>query len=212
MNSRLLLVVALAPLAVVSCKKGLGSDFEGAITMHVHSRVNDSDLVVKTKGGKMRFEAGAPGGYMLFDPTANTVTMVNDGTKTYSQIDFSSPSAPQANTSPETAQIEKSGKHEKVAGVDCEDWTVHDGGKRSEVCVAQGIAFFDMASLKSGHGSGGLDKELRDKKLFPLRDVEYDASGQELSRMEVTKVERRSLDGAEFSVPKGYSRLSLPKP
>jgi hypothetical protein len=208
MQVRPALAVALASLAVVSCKKGFGSGFEGAITMHIHSSLQDSDLVVKTKNGKMRFEAG--GSYMLFDPAANTVTMVNDQTKTYSQIDFARPGAPKANTSPDTAQISKSGKHETIAGIDCEDWTVHDQGKRSEVCVAQGIAFFDMGSLKSGHAAGGLAKELRDKKLFPLRDVEYDASGKELTRMEVTKVEKKSLDDDELSVPKGYAKATLP--
>jgi len=208
MQARSALVFGFSALAVVSCKKGFGSGFEGAITMHIRSATGESDMVVKTKGDKMRFETA--GSYMLFDPATNTVTMVNDATKTFSVVDFSGPHAPRANTSPETAQIEKSGKHETIAGIDCEDWTVHDAGKRSEVCVAQGIAFFDVGSLKGGGSGGGLAKELRDKKLFPLRDVEYDASGKELSRMEVTKVEKKSLDDAELSVPQGYAKISLP--
>jgi hypothetical protein len=210
MQARTALVVTLAALAAVSCKKGFGSGFEGSITMHVHSEAGDSDMVIETKSDKMRFHAGEGTSYMLYDPGSSKVTMVNDATKTYSEIDFARPGGPKANTSPDTARIDKSGKHETVAGVDCERWTVHDGGKRSEVCIAQGIAFFDMGSLKSGHGAGGLAKELRDKKLFPLRDVEYDASGKELSRMEVTKVEKKTISDAELSVPKGYAKIALP--
>lgn len=199
--------LAVFVLFAPGCKKGFGSGFEGAITMHVHSQAGDSDLVVETKNDKMRFATG--GSWMLYDPKASTVTMVNDGTKTYTPIDFKSPSAPQANTSADTSQIEKSGQHETIAGIDCEKWTVHDQGKRSEVCIAQGIAFFDVASLKGG-ASGGLAKELREKKLFPLRDVEYDAAGKEVSRMEVTKVDKKSIPDADLEVPAGYTKAALP--
>jgi len=200
----LALFVVLTP----ACKKGFGSDFQGSITMHVRTQVGENDLVIETKDEKMRFEAG--GSWMVYEPKTSTVTMVNPATKTYTPIDFKSPSAPQANTSADTSRIEKSGHHETIAGVDCEKWTVHDNGKRSEVCIAQGIAFFDMGSLKSGQPSGGLAKELREKKLFPLRDVEYDASGKELSRMEVTKVEKKSLPDSDFAIPTGYTKATLP--
>jgi hypothetical protein len=156
----------------------------------------------------MRFDIG--GKYMLFDPKTNAVTMVDDGTKTYTVIDAKGPSAPQANTSPDTAAIDKTGKHETIAGIDCENWIAKDPrGKRSEVCIAQGIAFFDVSSMKGGK-SDGLAKELREKKLFPLRDVEYDASGAEISRMEVTKVEKHSIDDAKLDVPKDYGKITLP--
>ncbi|HEY1959431.1 MAG TPA: DUF4412 domain-containing protein [Polyangiaceae bacterium] len=200
-------LVALALLAPAGCKKGFGSDFEGSITMHVRSQAGESDLVVKTKNEKMRFENR--GSWMLYDPKASTVTMVDDASKTFTPIDFKSASAPKANTSPDTAKIEKSGQHETIAGVDCEKWTVHDGGKRSEVCIAQGIAFFDIGSLKSGQSSA-LAKELREQKLFPLRDAEYDADGKELSRMEVTKVEKKSIPDADLEVPKDYKQLAVP--
>ena len=112
-------------------------------------------------------------------------------------LDFNrSSGAPQANTSLDTANIDKSGKHETIAGIDCEDWTAKDpSGKRSEVCIAQGIVAFDFSALKGG-GTSTLGKELREKKLFPLRSVEYDKEkGKELSRMEVTKVEEKSRRG-----------------
>ena len=204
-----MLVAGSSLLASPACKKGFGSGFEGTITMHVHSASQDSDMIVTTKNDKMRFDVS--GKYMLFDPKTNAVTMVDDATKTYSTLDFKSPTAPQPNTSADTAAIDKSGKHETIAGIDCENWTAKDpSGKRSEVCIAQGIAFFDIGGMKSGRASGGLAQELRDKKLFPLRDVEYDAAGKEVSRMEVTKVEKHSIDDAKLEVPKDYGKLTLP--
>jgi len=208
MQARIALVLGVVALA--SCKKGFGDGFEGTITMKVHSQSKDDTMVVTTKNDKLRFDVD--GKYMLYDPKANVVTMVDDSSKTFMTIDSSkTPNAPQANTSPDTASIDKTGKHETIAGIDCENWIAKDpSGKRSEVCIAQGIAFFDVGSLKGGKSGGGLAKELREKKLFPMRDVELDETGKEISRMEVTKVEKGAVDDAKLDVPKGYSKMSLP--
>ncbi len=203
-------VLALAAFATLpSCKKGFGDGFEGTITMKVHSAAKDDSMTVSTKADKMRFDVG--GKYMLFDSKTNVVTMVDDSTKTFMVIDSKSASAPQANTSPDSAAIDKTGKHETIAGIDCENWIAKDpSGKRSEVCIAQGIAFFDVGSMKGQKSGGGLAKELREKKLFPMRDVEYDEGGKEISRMEVTNVEKKSIDDAKLDVPKDYNKISLP--
>jgi hypothetical protein len=211
MQARSAAILALFALLVPSCKKGFGSEFEGQITMHTTSAAAPSqDMVVKAKGDKLRFDSKGSDGsatYAIYDPATNKVTMVLEAQKMYTDLDFGKPGAPQANTSPDTASIDKSGKHETIAGIDCENWTAKDpSGKRSEVCIAQGIAFFDMTSVKSGSPSA-LGKELREKKLFPLRSVEYDASGKETSRMEVTKVEKTSIDDSQFSIPKDYKKM-----
>jgi hypothetical protein len=205
MQARTALVFAFAALAPISCKKGFGSGFEGEITMHMaRAGAPEEDMVVKAKGDKMRIDTG--NAYLLYDPATNKITMVSTAQKSYMDLDFSKPGAPQANTSSDTATIDKSGKHETIAGVDCESWTAHDpGGKRSEVCIAQGIAYFDMGGSMKG-GGGSLGKELREKKLFPLRSVEYDAAGKEISRMQVTKVEKKSIDDADFAVPKDFTK------
>ncbi len=207
MQARKALVFAFVTLAPLSCKKGFGSGFEGEITMHMaRAGAPEEDMVVKTKGDKMRIDTS--GTYLLYDPATNAMTMVSPAQKSYMAMDFSKPGAPQANTSADNATIDKSGKHETIAGLDCENWTARDpSGKRSEVCIAQGLAFFDMGSMKGG--GGGLGKEMREKKLFPLRSVEYDAAGKEISRMQVTKVEKKSLEDSEFAVPKDYAKAAM---
>jgi hypothetical protein len=208
-----LLLLAL-PLLVLSCKKGFGSGFEGEISMHTtHAGGPSQDMVVETKGDKLRFDTESPGGksYGIYDPSVSPskVVMVLDAQKAYMDLDFSSPSAPQANTSADTSTIDKNGKKETIAGIDCQTWTAKDAsGKRSEVCIAEGIAFFDIGSLKSG--GSALSKELREKKLFPMRSVEYDASGKETSRTEVTKVDKKKIDDARFVVPADYKKVALP--
>ncbi|MGH7282405.1 MAG: DUF4412 domain-containing protein, partial [Polyangiaceae bacterium] len=144
----------------------------------------------------------------VFDPASNKVTVYLDSSKSYMDLDFSTPEA-QTNTNPDTSAVVKSGKHETIAGYDCEDWTVNDpSGKKSQVCIAHGLAFFDLSSLKGGGGaSSPLARQFRADKSFPLRSVELDASGKELSRMEVTKIEPSSIDDSQFQTPAGYTKI-----
>ncbi len=211
---KLALFVAVSSLAL-GCSKGNRFDgFEGAITMHTTSAAASSDMVVEVKKDRLRFDTKTPQGdamHGVFDPTSNKVTVYLDSSKSYTDLDFSTPQA-QTNTNPDTSAIVKSGRHETIAGYDCEDWTVNDpSGKKSEVCIAQGLAFFDLSSLKGGAGtSSPLARQFREDKSFPLRSVELDASGKELSRMEVTKIEPKSIDDSRFQAPAGYTRISAP--
>jgi hypothetical protein len=206
----LAVVLALVP----GCKrKGFGGTFEGDITMHT-TRAGSAaqDMTVHAKGDKLRFDMPAPDGKTssaVYDPSANKLVMIMDAQRAYMDMDFSSPSAA-PNTDPRTSAVEKTGKTETIAGLDCEIWTVKDpSGKRSEVCNAEGLAFFDLEGVRHG-GGAAWNKDLRDKKYFPLRSVEYDAGGKETSRSEVTKIEAKKLDDALFTVPKDFTRLPTP--
>lgn len=211
---KLVFVLVLSSLTFACSKSNRLGGFEGAITMHTTSAAASSDMVVEVKKDRLRFDTKTPQGdamHGVFDPTANKVTVYMDSSKSYMDLDFSTPQA-QTNTNPDTSAVVKSGKHETIAGYDCEDWTVNDpSGKKSEVCIAQGIAFFDLSSLKGGGGaSSPLSRQFRDEKSFPLRSVELDASGKELSRMEVTKIEPKSIDDSQFQTPAGYNKITVP--
>jgi Domain of unknown function (DUF4412) len=204
--------LALVLASVSGCKKGFGSNFEGEVTLQTtRGAAPPQSMVVKAKGDKLRFDTTTNGqsACALFDPQANKVTLVMDTQKAYMDMDFSGPSAA-PNTDPKTSAVDKTGKHETVAGYDCEDWIVKDpSGKRTEVCIAEGLAFFDIDSLRHG-GGASWNKELRDKKYFPLRSVEFDFAGKEISRTEATKIEKKSLDASLFEVPAGYTKVATP--
>jgi hypothetical protein len=53
---------------------------------------------------------------------------------------------------------------------------------------------------------------MRAKKTFPLRSVEYDKSGKELTRAEVTEVKKEKLDDSEFVVPADYAHVPMGQP
>lgn len=210
---------ALFLVALASCSSPhtLGS-FEGDITMHTTTpRDPPRDLFVKAKGDKLRFEMTGPGGepsHAIYDPSAaDKVVLILDSRKSYMPLDFAGKSAPKPNTDPAAASLTKLGKHKLVAGYDCDEYTAKDpSGKRSEVCIAQGIAFFDLTRMRGGSAQpeSPLAKEFREHKSFPLESIEYDAAGTELSRMEVTKITPSKVKDEDLAIPAGYTRMDVP--
>jgi hypothetical protein len=200
-------------LATVASALGLG--FEGDVTMHTTSSHGPpQDLTFHVKGQKLRVDVPEQRGeqaHAIFDQSTNKILVVMDTQKMYMELD---PSAAQAHAAAAhaPATVTETGKHETVAGTDCEDWDIVEAsGKRASVCIAKGLAFFDFGGgMRPGGGesaSAWMD-ELRAKKAFPLKAVETDATGKEISRMEVTKIEKKSLDDSLFTVPAGYRSMS----
>jgi hypothetical protein len=200
-------------LATVASALGLG--FEGDVTMHVSSsHSGPEDLTFHVKGQKMRVDVPATHGeqaHAIFDQSTNKITVIMDTQKMYMELDPSAAQA-QAGAAHEPAKITETGKHETIAGTDCEDWDITEAsGKRASVCITKGIAFFDFGGGMRPGGATSTTawiEQLRAKQAFPLKAVETDATGKELSRMEVTKIEKKSLDDSLFAIPAGYRSMS----
>lgn len=192
---------------------GGGGPFEGAITMNnTNGDKPPKTITYEVKGTKMRFEGPEEhgpmaGGYMIFDTAAKKMTAVNDAKKTAMVMDVGAmggmtptgapgmPAGPKPN-------VEKTGKTDTVAGYSCDVWKMTEAsGEKTEACVAKGISFPAM-----GRHAGWMSS-LEDG--FPLRAISYDAAGKEKSRMEVTKIEKKSIDDSQFQVPAGYTTQDM---
>ncbi len=227
---RKILFVSLVAVSVAACKTGAsgadaaaepslaqkalsflgGAAFEGEVTSDVSSKMMPkTSIVYRFKGDKLRYDlpanAGIGGGWVLVDTTTHKTYMINDTQKMVMTIDPDAKPAV-APTPADEPKITKTGKHETVAGYDCEDWTVEQKGKKSEACVTDGLSF---AFGSPRDAAGDWTQKLVAAKQFPLKMVRYDASGAEEMRMEVTKVERKSLDASQFVVPAGYHEMDL---
>lgn len=186
-----------------------GGVFEGEVTADVSSKMMaKQSIVYQFKADKLRYDlpttAGVVGGWTLVDTTTHKAYLINDAQKMVMTID---PDAkPASATPPEEPQITKTGKHETIAGYDCEDWTIMHKGKKSEACIADGLSF---AFGSPRDTASDWTQKLVASKQFPLRMVRYDAAGAEELRMEVTKIERKSLDASRFEVPAGYKEMDI---
>ena len=183
--------------------------------MHTTSeRGTTADLLFLTKGGKLRVDVpnghGGPVARSIFDPATQKITGAHGSARDGDGAARSWRHYPgRRRDRDQPTNIARTGKHETIAGYDCEDWDVTmENGKRVATCVAQGLAFFDFSGMAgpTGGGTRSWAEELRDKNGFPLRAVETDASGKEVSRMEVTKIEKKRLDDSTFAIPRRLPR------
>ena len=105
---------------------------------------------------------------------------------------------------PGDVKVDKTGKTDKVAGHDCDVWTLGEGRVTREACVIPGGAFIDPAA----HVAWPWARELAVRGVFPLRVVETDSKGHETSRMTATHLDVHPVDATLFAIPHAYKNLA----
>lgn len=201
----------------------LSSPFEGEITMTVQSRAQKPHpMVFGIKSPKVRIDAngvdnpsfGASNGEIsvIADPPAKKAYVLIAKAKTAMQIDFEKMKAQRAAAGKpgtgavvnEVPKIEKLGTKEVIAGYECENWKVSGSKSRADMCVAEGIKWVDLSDLGMASPEVALAAAAADANRFPLRVVAYDDKGLESTRMEATKIDKKTLDPNRLVVPPDY--------
>ncbi|HZF38075.1 MAG TPA: DUF4412 domain-containing protein [Blastocatellia bacterium] len=213
-----------------------GGAFEGEITSKSMSMGTDMEVRYAIKGTRTRMETHSlQGGQQadvtqtivtLMDLSSNTQTMLFPQTKTYTTMDWGEMAEEAVGETGKDSSIDfpkvtSTGKTETIAGITCQHWLI---GDKMDMCLAQGLGYF-------GGGSGGiLDKvknpAMREKfkaqldanpefakfaegGAFPLK-IGAIENGQSKTIMEVTNVERKSLDDSLFTAPADYKKTEIP--
>jgi hypothetical protein len=209
-------------------------DFEGEIGLLVKSKSESKPippLTMLVKTGRIRFDvpagleaAGRVGGqgYVVIDgPNKKMMTVLTEQ-KQVVEFDLAraaeqwkgmrpTPGAPpspqQAGTPP---KITRTGRTETVAGKSCEDWDITGAnGDRAQVCVAnEGASWLELPTLTLPPDQAWA-KELLDGHHLPLRFIGYAKDGSEDTRVEVTRLEKKSIPDDTFAVPPGYRVMDL---
>lgn len=207
-----------------------GVAFEGEIMAKMFTDDPPADLRYAIKGNRIRVETrlGPQSGIMLMDLYSTTQTMLFPQTKTYMALNWGETAEKMANEAGKDSQIDfpkvtSAGKTETIAGITCQHWLIGDE-QDMDVCLAKGLGYF-------GGGSGGILDKLKNlaqrEKIkaqleanpefakfveggaFPLKIAEIE-NGRSKTIMEVTGVERKSLDESIFSVPADYKKMETP--
>lgn len=187
------------------------------------------------KNGKIRFEipeqlakgaAGSPfgnKGYVIVDTAGKKLFIVSDAEKQAIELDLNNagkmvpPAAPGPGghgSAPQGAppKITKTGKTDTVAGYKCEYWDIASDHKEGTVCMADEGASWLSLPLTGIPTERAWMLELLDGKHFPLRFIGYGKDGTtEENRVEVTKIDKKSLADSSFQVPTGYKTIDLEK-
>ena len=116
------------------------------------------------------------------------------------------PSAPPAPS--ELPKIDKTGKKDKVAGYECEEWKITTKDTHVDVCMA-GISWIDLTPLGTASPELAFAAVAADGAHFPLRVAFFDEKGKLAMRAEATKIDKKKLDNANFVVPPGFTVVEL---
>jgi hypothetical protein len=212
----------------------LGGTFEGEITMAVSTKSgakgNAQTMTFGIKQPKVRVDMtgnalennallGQGAGFII-DPPAKKGYLLMPAQKRAMVLDFDKAKAQmrargaggvtgQPGIPSEPPKVEKTGKHQTIAGYDCEDWKVTGKTTHADMCVADGIKWIDLTDLGMSSPEVALAAAASDLNHFPLRVVAFDDKNVETSRMEATKIEKKKLDDARFTVPADYQVMDM---
>ncbi len=185
--------------------------FEGEIEMVTTGSFSSSSsakMLFTVKKDKLRIEL--PGMPML-----NLVFLIDGGKKkmwwlapsarTYTEMPLPTTSATPTPVTKPTAT--KTGKTDTVAGYSCDEWQVQDAVShvRTVVCVSSGLSFLGLGSSPLKDLGGGTWMDAVGTTGFPLRAETIDATGTVISKMEATRVEKKSEPDSLFEIPPGYT-------
>jgi hypothetical protein len=214
-----------------------GGEFEGQITSKMFLGDKTMEIRYTIKGARNRIETHFPQdspearlmqtSVTLMDVSSGTVTMLFPDTKTYlttieGEMAEEMTKGDGKDSPLDFPKVTSTGKTETIAGITCEHWLI---GDNADACMAKGLGYFG-----GGGSSGILDKlknlALREKikakiatnpefakfiegGAFPLKMAQIE-NGQSKTIMEVTSIERKSLDDSLFSVPSDYKKTDIP--
>ena len=185
--------------------------FEGSIGFTKNIGPVTANYIYHVKGDMIRVEeldeTGAIQGIMLVDTKKNSVVALSPERKMFIDV-------PNRRKSGETpTEVKATGKHQTINGYDCEEWLVQsaeEGRKVSYWVAAKDFDFF-VPMLKTLNRKDKMALYYMSLPnadgTFPMRGTEVKSDGMELTRLEVTKVQKSTLSADMFSIPAGYTKF-----
>ncbi len=204
--------------------------FEGKVSLAISTdKGRTQEMNYTMKGKRLRMDMNAEGHSMstIMDMEKLEMLMLMPEQKMYMVMPIKQAvdkAVEHANQNPgAAADIERTGKTEKILGYLCEQILVTDKAKGTvtELWVASDLGMF--MGLGSGGGGGPFggrrgggaaaakwEEVLKGKGGFPLRVISRDASGKQSFKMEATKIDPSSQPDSLFVPPEGYKKFQMP--
>lgn len=220
MRPRLPLALATAALATLPASAAAqAAAFEGIVTQQVTGRDGRAaELTTAYRGTSVRMDMtqGGMAAYVLIDGAAGRMVSVIPSQQMFMTMN---PAMARRMTGPgpdslSLGKLTRTGKTEEIAGHTCEHYLVGDR-QDTDVCAAKGLGILGVGVQQGG---GRMEAEMRKLAaqhpewaeflkdgFFPLKVSTADGAS-----IVVTRIERKPLDPAMFTVPKEYREMKLP--
>ena len=197
--------------------------FEGKVAMTMTTGKNVYPVTYYIKGTQMRTEMTMTNDkngnklstVSLFDLNAHEMKVLMVEQKMY--MAFHMPeAAPQKEGKPAPSlEFKPTGRKEKIAGYDTEEYAGNSEGKRTEVWVTKELGQFVMANQgrpgRKPSQAAQWETFMREGNFFSMRVIQRaKEDGPEQLRMEVTQVEKASEPDSLFQPPEDFKKLEMP--
>ena len=201
--------------------RSFSQSFEGEIVMKITDKDQDQPQIVDyyCKGSKIRFEGkGDEGmkGAMVLDTKTSEALILMPTQKmymTYNYKNFMGHARDSISKAMEKGDVKMTGETKDINGFKCEKWTFKDDdGNTGEAWMTKGIRNFFFFSNPMGGRSDQPEwqKKLTNEGYFPMMVTTKNSDGEIESTMEVTSVEKKSLDESLFTPPSDYKKMEMP--
>jgi Domain of unknown function (DUF4412) len=209
-----LITASMAFLAAAAPLSAQG--FEGRIALKLTGDNGaPHDMEYQVKDNKFRFEAPNNRGQsaaIIIDPSNQKMLILMSAQKMYMERPMGAV-APMARPSQQAAAahatVTASGRKETIAGYQCEHYLVTDDqGNTVDACLAHGLGSFmspPSGNPMAGQASPNDWSSKIGKDVFPLKVTKGDKT-----LLEVTKIEKASLDPSLFAPPEGWRKFDMP--
>ena len=205
-----LAVTALAIMGFVSASL---AQFEGTIEFKKMTTTDTTTYIFYVKGNKVRIdEIGSKSkkvsGTDLVDLSAQTMVALNPERKLFMDRKTGAPVAPAGK--PEVTNTKAS---KTLLGVNCKEVVVTSKEEGVTIKYYLGGSKFEffpkmLRILNRKEQSAMYFLLIKDTgDGFPYMSVQTDASGKETGRLEVFKLEKKTLDASLFEIPKDYKKF-----
>ncbi len=223
-TSRLFRLVGGLCLAVLTAASTAFA-FEGKVDMTLTNGPKDKDpmaMSYRMKGEKMRMEFGGAdssskkkkkkndaAGAMIMDFKKKEMIMLMDEEKMYMVNALPELKPEDTKRKKGDEEFKPTGRKEKIAGVEAEEYVGKADGRIVEVWVTKEMGRY--VSQQGAEGKGGWEAFMQKENMFPLRTItRKKADGPEESRMEVTAIDRSKQDEKLFLPPSDYTKMEMP--
>lgn len=196
--------------------------FEGKVAMTMTTGKNVYPVTYYIKGLQMRTESTLSTdkkGHKLeaisiFNMESHEALMLMMDQKMYMTMHLDTDALTDGKSA-QTFDFKPTGRKEKIAGYDTEEYAGNSDGKRVEIWVTKELGQFVMANQskpgRKASQSAQWEKFMRENNFFALRTIQRQKEGAaEQLRMEATSVEKATQPDSLFQPPEGFQKIELP--
>jgi hypothetical protein len=216
-----ILITTLILFSFFSFKLTAQDKFEGEIKMKITSedeQKQPTDLSFLIKEGITKIITAKEEGkvYVIINQIDKKIDIIMNKNNMYMELPMDST---RLKSGLDTARINrikesitKTGNKKTILGYECEEFLIKDDERIINMWVTKAIIPFMGFGNPRGKGSfnNKIEELTSNFQGFPMELTVTLEDGTVKEKMEVTSIERKTLDKSEFEIPAGYKKLDMP--